>query len=61
MKMAAPTLTAWQRWRMCDSKKMYETQSKANKAATKLGPFAESYSCPLCFCWHVTKGKSRQI
>lgn len=44
--------TAYQKWRMCDRKKMYPTESKANKQAKKHGH--RSYYCPICFCWHVT-------
>lgn len=46
------SLTAWQRWRMCDRKKAYETQSKANKAAAKFDGYV--YECPVCYCWHTT-------
>ena len=45
------------RKRMCADKKMYETQSKANKGAVKID--GRAYECPYCFTWHVTTKPER--
>lgn len=48
-------MDALTKWKMCDRKKSYETQSKANKAAAKRRIVGRAYECPVCFCWHITK------
>ncbi len=49
------SLNAFQKWRMCDRKKAYETLRKANKAAARFDH--DVYECPICHCWHTTKRK----
>lgn len=46
-------ITPLQRWLTCSRKRSYETQSKANKAAKRLG--LNVYKCPSCTGWHITK------
>ena len=60
MEIAGEVITkmsAWQRWRTCDRKKIYRTKSKANKAALRWN--LSVYECPICYCWHTTKKQVR--
>ncbi len=47
--------TAMKKRRTCSRKKMFQTQSKANKFAVSRNLY--SYECPYCHSWHVTKLK----
>lgn len=57
--MTDKKLTPFQKWRMCDRKRSYETKSKANRAAVKKDFYV--YECPVCFCWHLTKKKKKSV
>jgi hypothetical protein len=50
--MSEPQLNAFARWRMCDRKRAFPTQAKANAFARKRDMSA--YQCPCCSQWHVT-------
>jgi hypothetical protein len=50
--MSEPQLNAFARWRMCDRKRAFPTQAKANAFARKRDMSA--YQCPRCSQWHVT-------
>lgn len=36
----------WQRWRMCDRKRRYDTEAEAQQKGQR------TYRCPICKKWH---------
>lgn len=47
-------MNPYNKWRVCDRKKGFETKAKANKVIRKYGEDNfKSYECPICFMWHI--------
>lgn len=58
MKEPRITISAFNRYLMCDRKKRYEQKKTALKMANKFD--GSVYQCPVCDGFHCTKKKARR-